>query len=160
MRATVMVSAAAIVLLTGGTALASPTPVTLRGEISGKCLDVYGGGSESHRQIVQFGCSDDRSQRFIIKKASEDTVVVLTFAGKCWHLKDRSTADGTHVIQWECNVPRSQTFAMRQEGSAAAVFTHPASGKCLGIPNADTSHSAPLVLLPCDAPGVQGFIVR
>ncbi|MER5261995.1 RICIN domain-containing protein [Actinosynnema sp. NPDC002837] len=73
---------------------------------SGKCLDVYGGGSATAdgARVVQWTCNGQTNQRWRFEDAGSDHVrLIAQHSGKCLDVSEAATTDGAQLVQWTCN---------------------------------------------------------
>ena len=106
---------------TGGT---TPTPTTfrLRGESSGRCLDVNGANSANGSQMIVWDCHTGANQQF---SQNNQALQVL---GKCLDVPTNATA-GTRVQIWDCHGGANQQWNVNTNGTISAVQ----SGLCLEV---------------------------
>ncbi|GIJ43591.1 hypothetical protein Val02_04770 [Virgisporangium aliadipatigenens] len=122
---------------TGGT---TPTPTTfrLRGESSGRCLDVNGANSASGSQMIIWDCHANANQQF---SQSGRTLQVM---GKCLDLPANPAA-GARVQIWDCDGGTDQQWNLNSNGTISNVQ----SGLCLDVNGAGTANGTAVVVWTC-----------
>ncbi|SMC93044.1 ricin-type beta-trefoil lectin domain protein [Lentzea albidocapillata] len=122
---------------TGGT---TPTPTTfrLRGEASGRCLDVSGAGTANGSPMVVWDCHSNANQQFT---RTGQTLQVL---GKCLDAPGNATA-GTAVRLWDCQGGANQQWNVNAGGTIGNAQT----GLCLDVNGAGTANGTAAIVWTC-----------
>ena len=138
----------AMYVVTGG-GLVTPTPTpapsgtsAIRGEGSGKCLDVTDASQVSGTQVEIWDCNGQPNQQWTSTSAGE----LRVYGDKCLDVYDRGTADGTNVIIWDCNGQSNQQWRFNADGTITAV----GANKCLDVPNNATASGTKLIIWSCN----------
>jgi alpha-galactosidase len=125
--------------VSGGGTASAPATFRLRGEASGRCLDVNLGSSANGTQMIIWDCHDGANQQFTQAGQS------LQVLGKC--LDAPSTAvGGTRVQIWDCNGSTNQQWTFNGNGTISSV-RFPAL--CLDVNGAATANGAAVILWNC-----------
>ncbi|MCU7729909.1 ricin-type beta-trefoil lectin domain protein [Actinoplanes sp. KI2] len=117
------------VVLTG-TATANPTSGETIG-VGGLCLDVRGGTSAEGQPVQVYTCNHTAAQT--VSHAADDTLQVL---GRC--VTAAGTANRAAVTTNTCAGAAGQLWTRRADGS----LLNPASGRCLDVPDSNTTPGA------------------
>ncbi|MCM4081202.1 ricin-type beta-trefoil lectin domain protein [Paractinoplanes hotanensis] len=122
---------------TGGT---SPNPTTfrLRGESSGRCLDVNGASSVSGAQMIIWDCHTNANQQFT---RDGQTLRVM---GKCLEIPANAGA-GTRAQIGDCGGGANQQWNVNSNGTISNVQT----GMCLDVNAAGTANGTAVVVWSC-----------
>ncbi len=140
--------ARAILQSQGGTNGGGTSAVSrIRGEASGKCLDVDDGKTADGTRVQIWTCdSGTDNQKWDVR--SDGSVRAL---GKCLDVVDRGTANGSGLQLWTCDGGDHQ----RWEFTTAGQLRHPSSGRCLDVRENDTADGATLQIWDCHSGGNQ-----
>lgn len=122
-------------------AVPPPASLALKGEQSGRCLDVPWG--QVGVQVQIYDCIGNSNQRITQTTAGE-----LRVAGNCLGAEASGTTPGTRVILWPCDGTGSQKWAFRNDGTIANKL----SGLVLDVTAYQTANFSPVQLWT----GVQG----
>jgi len=116
-----------------------PTPTTfrLRGESSGRCVDVTGANSANGTQLIIWDCHTNPNQQFT---QSGQALQVL---GKCLDAPNNATS-GTRVQIWDCHGGTNQQWNVNTNGTVTSVQT----GLCLAV--AGTANNAAVNVTTCN----------
>jgi len=119
-----------------------PTPTTfrLRGESSGRCVDVTGGNSANGTPMVVWDCHANANQQF-----TQDGQA-LRVLGKCLDAPANAAA-GTAVRIWDCQGGANQQWTSNGNGTISNVQT----GLCLDVNGAGTANGAGVIVWTCHA---------
>lgn len=129
-----------------GSATANPTSGEVVGD-GGLCLDVSGGLTANNTAMQLYTCNHTPAQQ--ITYTASNTVQVL---GKCMDAANAGTANGTPVQLYDCNTTGAQTWIAQTNGE----LLNPQSGRCLTVPNGNTTPGAvQLQLQDCNAGAAQ-----
>ncbi|MFI9815906.1 ricin-type beta-trefoil lectin domain protein [Saccharothrix variisporea] len=120
---------------TGETA---PTPQTfrLRGESSGRCLDVNGASSANGTQMIVWDCHTNANQQFTQNGKA------LQVLGKCLEAPVNASP-GTRTRIWDCNGGANQQWNVNDNGTITSVQT----GLCLDANG--TANSSAVTVSTC-----------
>ncbi|GAA2330658.1 glycoside hydrolase family 27 protein [Streptomyces violaceusniger] len=132
--------------VTGGTPLAATTS-RLRGDGSGRCLDVENASTAAGARAVIRDCHTAASQLWTTWAGGE----IRVFGDKCLDAYDQGTTNGTRVITWPCNGQDNQKWTLEANGSVRNVH----AGLCLDVDQAGTADGTPLILWTCNGQGNQ-----
>lgn len=132
--------------VTGGTPLAATTS-RLRGDGSGRCLDVENASTAAGARVVIQGCHTAAGQLWTTWAGGE----IRVFGDKCLDAYDQGTTNGTRVITWPCNGQENQKWTLEANGSVRNVH----AGLCLDVDQAGTAGGTPLILWTCNGQGNQ-----
>jgi hypothetical protein len=113
-----------------GSATDNPTGGEVVG-VGGLCLDVRGGTAADGQPMQVYGCNHTAAQQ--VTYGSDNTVRVL---GRC--LTAGGTANGSLVTTATCAGSTGQSWTRRADGT----LLNPASGRCLDVPNSNTTPGA------------------
>jgi hypothetical protein len=111
----------------------------LRGEASGRCLDVNQASSANGAQMHLWDCHTGTNQQFT---ASGQALQVL---GKC--LDVPNNAAGTRVQIWDCNGGSGQQWSLNANGT----ISNAQSGLCLDANNNATTNGTAVIVWSCHA---------
>jgi len=123
--------------LNGGT---TPTPTgdRLRGEASGRCLDISGANSANGTAAQIWDCHSDANQRFTPNGAA------LQVMGKCLDVPANAAA-GTRVRIWDCGGGANQQWTSNGNGTISNAQT----GLCLDVNGGGTANGTAVILWSC-----------
>ncbi len=118
----------------------TPTPTTfrLRGESSGRCLDVSGAGTANGSPLVVWDCHNGANQQF-----TQDGKA-LRVQGKCLEAPANATS-GARVRIWDCNGAANQQWNLNTNGTAGNVQ----NGLCLDVNGTGTANGTAVILWTC-----------
>jgi endonuclease YncB( thermonuclease family) len=97
-----------------------PTTFRLRGEASGRCLDVNGARTANGTQMITWDCHNNANQQFTLNGQT------LQVTGKCVDAL-RNAGSGTQALIWDCNGADNQKWNLTTTGT----ITNVQSGLCL-----------------------------
>ncbi|HEV2780693.1 MAG TPA: RICIN domain-containing protein [Actinophytocola sp.] len=125
---------------TGDTTPPPPPPPTfrLRGEASGRCLDVNGASSANGAQMIIWDCHTGANQQFTQNGRA------LQVMGKCLDLPTNATA-GARVQIWDCHGGANQQWNVNGNGTISNVQT----GLCLDVNGASTANGSAVIVWSC-----------
>jgi poly(3-hydroxybutyrate) depolymerase len=115
----------------------NPTTFRLRGESSGRCLDVTGASSANGAQMIVWDCHTNGNQQFA---QNGQAVQVL---GKCLDAPNNATS-GARVQIWDCHGGANQQWNVTSSGTITSVQT----GLCLATTG--TANNAAVNVATCD----------
>ncbi|RDI16803.1 ricin-type beta-trefoil lectin domain protein [Lentzea flaviverrucosa] len=116
----------------------APTTFRLRGEASGRCLDVSGAGTANGSPMVVWDCHSNANQQFT---RTGQTLQVL---GKCLDAPANATA-GTAVRLWDCQGGANQQWNVNSNGTIGNAQT----GLCLDVNGAGTANGTTAIVWTC-----------
>jgi hypothetical protein len=124
---------------TGDTTPPPPPPPTfrLRGEASGRCLDVNGASSANGTLVQIWDCHTNANQQFTQNGQA------LQVMGKCLDLPN--AAAGTRVQIWDCHGGTNQQWTINGNGTISSVQT----GLCLDVNGASTANGSAVIVWSC-----------
>jgi hypothetical protein len=114
-----------------------PAVFRLRGESSGRCLDVNGASSASGSPMIIWDCHDNANQRFSVSNQE------LRVLGKC--LDAPAGSAGTRAQISDCNGGAGQKWNVNSNGTVSNVQ----SGLCLDVNGAGTANGTAVVVWGC-----------
>ncbi|WP_326799425.1 ricin-type beta-trefoil lectin domain protein [Streptomyces sp. NBC_01808] len=126
--------------ITGGAPLAAETS-RIRGNGSGRCLDVENSSTAAGAAVVIWDCHTAANQLWTTWAGGE----IRVFGDKCLDAENQGTANGTRVITWTCNGQDNQKWTFAADGSIRNVH----AGLCLEASGAATANGSRLVLGAC-----------
>ncbi|MFW6724550.1 glycoside hydrolase family 27 protein [Streptomyces sp. MAR4 CNY-716] len=126
--------------ITGGAPLAAGTS-RIRGNGSGRCLDVENSSTAAGAAVVIWDCHTAANQLWTTWAGGE----IRVFGDKCLDAENQGTANGTRVITWTCNGQDNQKWSFAADGSIRNVH----AGLCLEASGAATANGSRLVLGAC-----------
>lgn len=124
---------------------AGPPPVLtgpLRGEESGRCVDVPGLSQTNGTVVTLYDCNGGANQIWTATASGQLTV----YGSKCLDVSGGGTADGTAVLIWDCKPGDNQEWTLNGDGSIVGV----GSGKCLDATGHRTGNGTPLEIWTCN----------
>jgi alpha-galactosidase len=125
--------------VSGGGSTTPPTTFRLRGEASGRCLDVNMGSSANGTQMLIWDCHTGANQQFTQNGQA------LQVLGKCLDAPPTSVA-GTRVQIWDCNGATNQQWTFNGNGTISSVRF---PTLCLDVNGAGTANGTAVILWTC-----------
>ncbi|MFI9814153.1 ricin-type beta-trefoil lectin domain protein [Saccharothrix variisporea] len=116
----------------------APTTFRLRGEASGRCIDVEGANSANGTATIIWDCHTNANQQFT---QNGQTLRVL---GKCLDVPDNATT-GTRARIWDCTGGTNQQWTFNTNGTISNVR----NGLCLDVSGAATANGSSVILWTC-----------
>jgi alpha-galactosidase len=135
--ATVPAHGTAVYRVSGGGTSTPPTTFRLRGEVSGRCLDVNQGSSANGAQMLIWDCHSGANQQFT---RTGQTLQVL---GKC--LDAPNATAGTRAQLWDCNGGANQQWTFNSNGT----ITNAQGGLCLDVNGGNTANGTAVIVWTC-----------
>jgi poly(3-hydroxybutyrate) depolymerase len=128
----------------GPTTTTTPPPASfrLRGEASGRCLDVNGAGTANGTVMISWDCHTNANQQFTLNGQA------LQVTGKCVEVPVNAGA-GTQARIWDCNGGANQGWNINPDGTITNVQT----GLCLGA--SSTANGAAVTVSTCNGSAAQ-----
>ncbi|MEV4133256.1 glycoside hydrolase family 76 protein [Dactylosporangium sp. NPDC049742] len=130
-------SAAALVAALGN----GPSNV-LRGQESGRCVDVPGNTQANSTRVALWDCNGGANQRWVATGSRQ----LQVYGSKCLDVSGAATADGTPVIIYDCHPGTNQQWNVNADGTVVSV----ASGKCLDATAHGTANGTQLAIWTCN----------
>jgi alpha-galactosidase len=125
--------------VSGGGTASEPATFRLRGEASGRCLDVNLGSSANGTQMIIWDCHSGANQQL------SQVGQALRVLGKCLDLPANATA-GTRVQIWDCNGGTNQQWTFNGVGTISSV-RYPTL--CLDANGAATANGTAVIVWTC-----------
>lgn len=144
--ASVPAHGAAMYLVTGGGG-GQPTGSTIRGDVSGRCLDVSGGSQTNGAAVIIWDCNGQANQTWSASGAQE----LRVYGGKCLDVTGGGTANGTAVTIWDCNGQPNQQWRFNTNGTISAV----GANKCLDLAGGGTANNTRTQIWDCNGSASQ-----
>ncbi len=118
----------------------APTPTTfrLRGEASGRCLDVNGANSANGTAMIVWDCNGGANQQFTQNGRA------LQVMGKCLDVPGNAAA-GAPVRIWDCHGGANQQWNVNGNGT----ISNAQNGLCLDVSGAATANGSAVILWNC-----------
>ncbi|MGW4213895.1 ricin-type beta-trefoil lectin domain protein [Lentzea sp. NPDC004789] len=129
---------------TGPTTTTTPPPASfrLRGEASGRCLDVNGAGTANGTMMISWDCHNNANQQFTTVGQT------LQVTGKCVEVPNNAGA-GTQARIWDCNGGANQNWNIATNGT----ITNVQSGLCLNATS--NNNGAAVTVATCNGSAAQ-----
>jgi hypothetical protein len=131
----------------GGTLSCGPCGGTvLVDHLSGKCLDVEGGGYGNGTRIDEYDCNGTGAQQWVYN--STEGIITNPASGRCldtgW-----GTTDGSPIEIADCNpqLTGNQQWRLQTDGTILNTY----SNKCLNIWGGNPANGTPIELYECTA---------
>jgi alpha-galactosidase len=131
----------AVFRVSGGSPLAATTS-RLRGNASGRCVDVDNASTAAGATALLWDCHTAANQLWTTWAGGE----IRVFGDKCLDAYNQGTANGTRVITWPCNGQDNQKWTLGSDGTIRNVH----AGLCLDVNGSGTANATPLVLWSCN----------
>jgi alpha-galactosidase len=125
--------------VSGGGTASPPVTFRLRGEASGRCLDVNQGSSTNGTQMIIWDCHSGSNQRFT------EVGQALQVLGKCLDVPANTTA-GTRVQIWDCNGGTNQQWTFNGNATISNVRF---PTLCLDVNLAATANGSAVIVWTC-----------
>jgi poly(3-hydroxybutyrate) depolymerase len=119
----------------------TPTAFRLRGEASGRCLDVNGAGTANGTQMITWDCHTNANQQFLQNGQA------LQVTGKCLDVPANS-GSGTRARIWDCTGGDNQKWNV-----ANGTITNVQSGLCLN--STGNNNGAGVTVATCNSSAAQ-----
>jgi poly(3-hydroxybutyrate) depolymerase len=120
----------------------TPTAFRLRGEASGRCVDVTGAGTANGTQLITWDCHTNTNQQFTQNGQA------LQVMGKCLDAPNNATS-GTRVQIWDCHGGANQNWNVGTNGT----ITNTQTGLCLN--STGTGNNATVTVATCQGSASQ-----
>ncbi|MBF9130328.1 ricin-type beta-trefoil lectin domain protein [Plantactinospora sp. S1510] len=125
--------------VSGGGITNPPTTFRLRGEASGRCLDLDNSNTANGTGTLIWDCHTGANQQLT---QSGQTLQLL---GKCLDIPTNATA-GTRVQIWDCGGGTNQQWVLNGNGSISSVRF---PSLCLDVNNAGTANGTTVIVWTC-----------
>jgi alpha-galactosidase len=125
--------------VSGGGAASPPVTFRLRGDASGRCLDVSQGSAVNGTQMIIWDCHSGANQQFV--QAGQ----ALQILGKCLDIPANATP-GTRVQIWDCNGGTNQQWTFNGD---ATINSLRFPTLCLDINLAATANGSAVIVWTC-----------
>ncbi len=133
------------ITLTGGAVTGA-----LRGQESGRCVDVPGATQVNLTRVALWDCNNGGNQQWVTTAGRQLTV----YGGKCLDVNGAGAADGTAVQIYDCNGGTNQQWTVSPDGSVVNV----GSGKCLDATGHGTANGTLLAIWTCNGGANQRWV--
>ena len=131
----------------GPTSPPAPTGSRLRGEASGRCLDISGANSANGTPAQIWDCHANANQQFSQNGAA------LQVMGKCL---DAPANTGARVQIWDCNGGANQRWTFQTDGTIRGAQ----SGLCVDVDRNLTANGTVVLLWHCTGAANQRWTRR
>lgn len=121
---------------------------------SGKCFNVFGGGTRNVTQVGQWDCGNGDNDNFILKDAGNGYYTVSPAHAKnmCLDIDwNRRTASGVSLVIYSCHGNENQQFQLRDMGDGYFQIVSRPGGKCLDVAGANKDNGAAIHTWDCKA---------
>ncbi len=126
------------------------TSIAIQSRNSGKCIDVYNGGTSNGNDVIQSDCASTARQQWHFSAISDGYYQIQNSnSGLCLDVSGKSTADGANILQWSCKSSTNQQFLKEDMGEGYYRLKSRLSGKCIDVYAAGTSDGDTLVQWTC-----------
>ena len=114
----------------------------LKGQESGRCLDVPNATQTDGTTLALWDCTGGTNQQWTATPSKQ----LMVYGTKCLDAFGQGTADGTPVAIWTCTGGTNQQWTINPDGTVVGVQ----SGKCLEVAKHATTNSSPVDLWTCN----------
>jgi poly(3-hydroxybutyrate) depolymerase len=135
----------------GGTTPPPPPGGQVRGEASGKCLDVPNQSTSNGTRLQIWDCWSGTNQQWTHSSSGE----LRVYGNKCLDASGSGSSNGTAVIIWDCHGGANQRWNRNADGTIRSAQ----SGLCLDVSGSSTANGAQLQLWSCHGGGNQRWIM-
>jgi alpha-galactosidase len=125
--------------VSGGGTASPPVTFRLRGEASGRCLDVNNSGTANGTQLLIWDCHTGANQQLT------QSGQALQILGKCLDAS-LSTVAGTRMQIWDCNGGTNQQWTFNSNGTISSVRF---PTLCLDVNGAATANGSAVIAWTC-----------
>jgi predicted alpha-1,6-mannanase (GH76 family) len=141
--ATSITQASAAAALVSALGVTSPSTVgVLRGQESGRCVDVPNNTQTNSTRVALWDCHGGGNQTWTATASKQLTV----YGTKCLDVRSSGTVDGTPVQIYDCNGSSAQQWNVNPDGTVVGV----GSGKCLDATGHGTANGTLLAIWTCN----------
>lgn len=137
-------------LLVGGLTHANTSvaePIIAK-QLSGQCLDIYGGSRANGANAIQWPCHGGGNQNFSFTEVSGAYQIKANHSGRCLTVQNGSRSNGAYIIQQDCSTDGSQLWTVSGEGDNQSIRNEK-SGKCMRVKSGSTSRGARIIQSTC-----------
>jgi alpha-galactosidase len=145
--ATVAGHGTAVYRVSGGGTSQPPTTFRLRGEASGRCLDVNQASSANGTPMLIWDCHNGANQQYTRSGQA------LQVMGKCLDVPNNALA-GTRVQIWDCTGGTNQRWTFNSTGTISNVHT----GLCLDVDGGNTANGTAVIVWTCHGGANQRWV--
>ncbi len=114
----------------------------LRGQESGRCVDVPGATQANSTRVALWDCHGGANQQWAVTSAKQ----LMVYGTKCLDIIGAGSADGTAVQIYDCNGGANQQWTVNADGTVVGV----GSGKCLDAIGHGTANNTLLEIWTCN----------
>ncbi|GAA2701980.1 alpha-1,2-mannosidase [Actinoplanes palleronii] len=125
-----------------GTAGTGTVTAPLRGQESGRCVDVPGYRQDNGTRPALWDCNAGTNQSWTATTGQQLTV----YGTKCLEVNAHGTTDGDIVQIWDCTGGANQQWTVRADGTIVGVE----SGRCLDATGHGTTNGTVLAIWTCN----------
>jgi hypothetical protein len=125
----------------GGSSSGGGTSGAVRGQPSGRCLDVPNLSQTNGTQTELWDCNSGTNQQWSATSSKE----LRVYGSKCLDDESSGTANGTRAIIWDCNGQNNQKWNVNSNGTITNVQT----GLCLDASAYGTANGTLVQLWAC-----------
>ncbi len=123
-------------------ALGSTGAGVLRGQESGRCVDVPGATQSNGTVVALWDCNGGTNQSWVANGDRQ----LRVYGTKCLDVNAGGTADGTTVLIYDCHGGTNQQWTVNADGTVVGV----GSGKCLDATGHGTANGTLLQIWTCN----------
>lgn len=124
----------------------------LQSKLSGRCIDVEGGGTVNGDDVLQWSCHNDANQRWQVTATSGSYVeLVAEHSGRCLDVDGNNSQPGANVHQWTCNEGTNQQWRAIATGDGYFQLQARHSDLCLGLLNDGAANGVTLEQQNCSS---------
>jgi predicted alpha-1,2-mannosidase len=114
----------------------------IKGQESGRCVDVPGGNQANGTRPALWDCNGGTNQAWTWTASNQ----LMVFGTKCLDANGNGSADGTIVQIYDCNGSSAQQWSVNADGTIVGI----GSGKCLDATGHGTANGTLLELWTCN----------
>jgi Ricin-type beta-trefoil lectin domain len=119
-----------------------PVGGVLRGQESGRCVDVPGATQTNSTRVALWDCNGGANQNWSATASKQ----LMVYGTKCLDVHGAGTADGTAVEIYDCTGGTNQQWNLNADGTVVGV----GSGKCLDATAHGTANGTLLEIWTCN----------
>lgn len=113
----------------------------LRGQASGRCVDVPNQSRANGTQVTLWDCNGGANQQWTLTSAGQ----LQVYGDKCLDAESAETTAGTRVVIWDCGSAGNQRWNLNADGTVTGVQ----SGLCLDASGSGTANGTQVILWTC-----------
>jgi hypothetical protein len=121
---------------------AGPVGGVLRGQESGRCVDVPGATQTNSTRVALWDCNGGTNQTWSATSSKQ----LMVYGTKCLDVHGAGTADGTSVEIYDCTGGSNQQWNINADGTVVGI----GSGKCLDATAHGTANGTLLEIWTCN----------